>query len=209
MDYWQKFEYENYYHVYNKSVSGVKLFKEDEDYNSFLIKFNKYLGSYINVYAYVLMPNHFHFLVKVKDEQTIKSVAKIEKTKRSDELIKDELHINDFIADQFKRWLSSYCISYKNKYGHVGSVLMNRFKRIESGSLEKNIYWLAYIHHNPIHHHYCQTYIEWRYSSYNSFIIQKSTKICKEEVFNEWFASKDDFLNYHQVFKLDKEGDIA
>ena len=208
MNYWQKFEYDNYYHVYNKTGTGIRLFKENNDYEIFLARFNRYLGQYLDVYAYVLMPNHFHLLIKVKDEQSIFTKACEEKTIKSGELLKNEIHVNDFIVDQFKRWLSSYTITYKNKYEHVGSVFMNKFKRIGSQSMERNIYWLAYIHHNPIHHKYCNDYGHWKYSSYNAYISPLPTKLSKDDVYTEWFSSMDDFLNYHKEFKFDKNVDI-
>ncbi len=204
----KKLDMKGYYHVYNKTVSGIKLFKDKNDYETFLTKFNDYLGKYIEVYAYVLMPNHFHFLIKVKNEQTILNISIIEQTKKSNELSKCEIHINDFMVDQFRRWLSSYSIIYKNKYNHDGSIFMRRFKRIESVGLNRNIYWLTYIHHNPIHHHYCTNYADWVYSSYNAYLSLNATKLCKKEVLNNWFSSNEDFLMYHEEFKLDKKNDI-
>ncbi len=208
MDYWQDFEPEGYYHIYNKSGTGIKLFKDDNDHKVFLERFERYLGGALNTYAYVLMSNHFHFLVKVKSINELLSFAKTQKTNKSNDFMSTEIDPNEFIIDQFKRFLSSYTITYKNKYKHSGSVLMKRFKRIQSMSMEKNRYWLAYIHHNPIHHKYRKEYTEWTYCSYNAYLLTKETKTLKDEVLNQWFSSLEDFLQYHAAFKMDKQWDF-
>ena len=203
MNYWQDFEPEEFYHIYNKSVSGIRLFREDLDYQVFLSRFNTYLGECFELYAYVLLPNHFHLLVKVKSGNQLSEFARTQKTVKSKLFLDQPSGLNDFVVDQFKRWLSSYTITYKNKYQHSGSVMMKRFKRIQSDSIEKNIYWLAYIHHNPIHHEYCKDYSKWKYSSYNTYLTTKNTKLNRSQTLDKWFSSLDDFLQYHSNFKLD------
>jgi putative transposase len=205
MDYWQDFEPDEYFHIYNKTVSGIKLFRDDIDSQTFLKRFESYLGGCLDVYAFVLMPNHFHFLVKVKSYENLVIYAKSQVTSKSKKLIENNIDINVFIIDQFKRWLSSYTITYKNKYNHSGSVFMKRFKRIKSNSLEKNIYWLTYIHHNPIHHNYCTEYNQWKYSSFTSYLSEKFTRVKREEVLDSWFSSLFDFLQYHHSFTLEKK----
>ena len=74
---------------------------------------------------------------------------------------------------------------------------------VQSDSIEKNIYWLAYIHHNPIHHEYCKDYSQWKYSSYNTYLTTKNTKLNRSQTLDKWFSSLDDFLQYHSNFKLD------
>ncbi len=61
------FEYGETYHVYNKSVGGVLLFKSSNDYFYFLKKLERYILPIADIYAYCLIPNHFHFLLKIKN----------------------------------------------------------------------------------------------------------------------------------------------
>jgi REP element-mobilizing transposase RayT len=57
----------HFYHVYNRGNNKQPIFFERRNYIHFLSLFKKYLSGYADVYAYCLMPNHFHFLIKVKE----------------------------------------------------------------------------------------------------------------------------------------------
>lgn len=65
-NYFLPLQYDTFYHVYNRGNNGEKIFFNEENYRYFLRKFGIYLTPYIEVYAYCLLPNHFHFLIKTK-----------------------------------------------------------------------------------------------------------------------------------------------
>ena len=67
----EQLEYEKYYHIYNCGINGCNLFNEAGNYTYFLNLYNKYLSPIADTYAWVLMPNHFHLLVKIKCEVDI------------------------------------------------------------------------------------------------------------------------------------------
>ena len=64
-------EYGKYYHIYNRGTNSQKIFFEEGDYNHFLDLMSVFLTPVVDVYAYVLMGNHFHFAVRIKDENEI------------------------------------------------------------------------------------------------------------------------------------------
>lgn len=55
------------YHIYNQGNNRQKIFFSRDNYLYFLEKVNKLLLPYVDVIAWCLMPNHFHFLVYVKE----------------------------------------------------------------------------------------------------------------------------------------------
>ncbi len=59
-----------YYHIYNRGINGENIFKEERNYAYFLSKYTIYLNPILETYAYCLLKNHFHLLVKVKDNIT-------------------------------------------------------------------------------------------------------------------------------------------
>jgi hypothetical protein len=56
-----------YYHVFNRGNNGDTIFYKPENYKFFLRRMEEYLMPFIEVYAYCLMPNHFHLLIRVKE----------------------------------------------------------------------------------------------------------------------------------------------
>ncbi|MGH2575336.1 MAG: transposase, partial [Ignavibacteria bacterium] len=56
-----------YYHIYNRGNNREIIFYMDDNYKYFLKRFDKYLSIHLDVLAFCLLPNHFHFLVKVKE----------------------------------------------------------------------------------------------------------------------------------------------
>ena len=169
-NYWQNIDEDSVYHIYNKTVSNLVLFKDDDDYLFFLTKYFKYFTNYFDTFAYCLIPNHFHLLIRMKTNEEFITAIKKENTKSSIKYINNEISINNFISDQFRRFFSSIAIRYNNKYQHEGSVFVNKMKKVKvssDGSIQR---LLCYIHHNPIHHGLVYDYDQWDYSSYNSYM---------------------------------------
>jgi REP element-mobilizing transposase RayT len=56
------------YHVYNQGNNREPIFFEHSDYVLFLKKMKKALQPHCSILAWCLMPNHFHWLIKVNDD---------------------------------------------------------------------------------------------------------------------------------------------
>ena len=56
----------NFYHIYNRGNHKAKIFNSKEDCERFLSTMYRYLNRYheISLYAYCLMPNHYHLLIR-------------------------------------------------------------------------------------------------------------------------------------------------
>lgn len=64
-------EFESYYHIYNRGINRCDLFREADDYKHFLRLYDKYIEPISDTCAWVLMPNHFHLLIRIKEEKKI------------------------------------------------------------------------------------------------------------------------------------------
>ena len=60
------------YHIYNRASGNENLFREESDYRRFLQLYSKYIDPVVQTLAWVLMPNHFHLLVRVKGDLVYK-----------------------------------------------------------------------------------------------------------------------------------------
>ena len=70
----QKFEpleYGRYYHIYNRAISTENLFHQVTNYEHFLRLYDKYIEPVAETFAWCLMPNHFHLLIKIKEMEEI------------------------------------------------------------------------------------------------------------------------------------------
>jgi REP element-mobilizing transposase RayT len=56
-----------YYHIYNHANGSENLFLNEDNYNFFLKKYSSYIRPVADTFAYCLMPNHIHVLVRIKE----------------------------------------------------------------------------------------------------------------------------------------------
>jgi putative transposase len=56
----EKFEYDTFFHVYNRGNNKEDIFKEDKNYSYFLKLVRQHLLDVAEIYAYCLLKNHFH-----------------------------------------------------------------------------------------------------------------------------------------------------
>ena len=64
-------EPEGIYHVYNHAVGEENLFRSAENFRYFLDRYQYYLSPVVETYAYCLLPNHFHLLIRVRSRQEL------------------------------------------------------------------------------------------------------------------------------------------
>jgi len=159
-DYRSHLEPQNYYHIFNHAVGQENLFIEDKNYKFFLEKFEKYLVEFVDVYAYCLMPNHFHFLIRVKVLETnCQTTSKVS----------DSLSYN-ILSNAFKKFFTSYTNSINKVYKKRGSLFQPRFKRLLIENENHLLNTVTYIHNNPVLHGFVDKITDWPYSSYNYIV---------------------------------------
>ncbi len=207
-NYWQDLEPEVIYHIYNRAVGHDNLFYKESNYQFFLEKWKEYLP-YLDVLAFCLMPNHFHFLVKVRPlNNALQRHLEANNTVKSRQLSFGQISYSCYLEDQFKRLFSSYALALNKQQNRTGALFQKRFKRISVQGEFKLHYLVAYIHHNPIHHRFCTRYSEWKYSSWIAYQnLGSPSAINRGEVLN-WFGldtkqAEFHFLRYHEHFRLD------
>lgn len=134
-----------YYHIYNRGTNKMQIFNSASDYDRFIkllylvnseetiqysdINKNKIWEiekgkSLVSIGAWCLMPNHFHILIKVK---------------------------NDKFASLFiQRLLTSHSKYFNIKYDRSGSLFQGKSKSEHANNDRYLKYLFAYIHLNPV-----------------------------------------------------------
>lgn len=176
---------DRYYHIYNRGNNFEDTFKYEKDYYLFLWLLKKYLSSLVEIYAYALLSNHFHILIKTSKE--LKEGA---------------------FGKYYATMMICFTMFINKRESRSGNLFLKPFKRvlIESDDYLKRL--LFYIHFNPQKHGLTNHYQNYRFSSFKAFQVDKETLINKEDVF-EIFGSKKDFNDYHTYFEeLDRLSEI-
>ena len=115
-----------FYHIYNRANGSDLIFTQRRNYSFFLHKFCRYLDRAFDTFAYCLLPNHFHLIVRCKGEGEVEDVwHKTEKFA----LNKEYFVYSDYISALMKSFLSSYVQSFNRQEGRRGSLLMKNTRR--------------------------------------------------------------------------------
>jgi putative transposase len=150
---------ETVYHIYNHANGNENLFRTDENYHYFLRKYGEYMYPMFDTYAYCLMPNHFHLMVRVRSEADVLEYLRL--TKPTLTGFKTLSEFSETISKQFGHLCNGYTQSYNKMYGRMGSLFIRPFKR---KSVTDEVYFtqlIAYIHNNPVHHGICKDLLDW------------------------------------------------
>ena len=57
----------NYYHIFNRGNNRENIFIQERNYYYFLQLYTRYIDPVADTFAYCLLRNHFHLLVRIKD----------------------------------------------------------------------------------------------------------------------------------------------
>ncbi|MBS1271438.1 MAG: hypothetical protein MAGBODY4_00569 [Candidatus Marinimicrobia bacterium] len=187
----------NFYHIYNRGNNGEVIFYDEEDYQRFLKKYIQYCYPALDTYAYCLMGNHFHLLVKVRTEGERRTlIAKDPFRGRDPERVH---HLT--VSRQLSHLFNSHAQYINKNYERTGSLFEKPFKRkrIDHRNYLKNV--IQYIHWNPQFHIAATDFAEYPYSSYQRYISDDSTRLNCDSVFHI-FGGSAKFIESHQKIAL-------
>jgi REP element-mobilizing transposase RayT len=144
------------YHVMLRGNSGRDIFIDDEDRHRFLnILTDKKKDNEFVLYAYCLMDNHIHLLLKEN---------------------------KDNISHIMKRIGTAYAVYFNKKYQQNGHLFQDRFK---SEVIEAEPYLLAvirYIHNNPLKVRLVKLPEDYKWSSYSEYLKNRTKMVIVEDI---------------------------
>lgn len=143
------------YHVMLRGINRQDLFEDREDYGRMLGYLQQMLEQYdeqgnqmpplCTFYAYCLMSNHVHLLLRVNQED---------------------------IGSTIKHLAVMYAIYYNQKYSRTGHVFQDRFKSEPVNDLTYFVTLLRYIHQNPIKAGMVSSVDDYEWSSWKEYISE-------------------------------------
>ena len=190
----RQFAENKYYHVFNSGVEKRKIFLDKQDFQMFMyyvsiyllplkIVIDKYpnfpprlqsknLNQELELNAYCLMPNHFHFLLRQKSR--------------------------DAVSRFIKQLMDGYTKYFNEKYQRVGSLMQGRFKAVLIETEELLVHLSRYIHLNPVVANLAEEPKDYIWSSYPSYLEIKEEKILHKKAILDYFRSKEQYQDFVQ-----------
>lgn len=196
------------YHVLNHANGAENIFRNDGNYRYFLQQYAKYIYPIAATYAYCLLPNHFHLLIRVRSEQVLEKQFELLK-RQGDKTLTAFQTLSGFEEDvpkvlsmQFNKLFNGYTQALNKQQKRKGSLFIRPFKRKQINDPLYFFNSLRYIHQNPVRHLLAKNLMDWPYNSIHAYLQRNESKIARDEVFR-WFANEGSvaeksFWKFHQ-----------
>ncbi|MFQ5867696.1 MAG: transposase [bacterium] len=160
------------YHVLNRGNGGLEVFHKDRDYEAFIDLMREAKARYaVKIFAYCLMPNHFHMVVvPIQAEELNKGM----------------------------QWLmTSHVRRYHRHYGTSGHIWQGRFKSFIIQEDNHLLAVLRYVEGNPVRAGLVNSAKDWSWSSHRGAIGERSHLLVDEipiELPQDWNRYVDEPL---------------
>ncbi len=167
----------------------------------------------MDTYAYCLLKNHFHLLVRIKtkeeQEEYFEKYQKIVDTSLNTHKtkIKGKYTTFKYLSPSYQ--IAHLCNGYaqginadsKSDYKQRTSGLFEKpFERVKITTESYFANAVYYIHRNPQKHGFVDDFRDYPHSSYPSFLSKGKTRLMRKEVF-DWFGGKEQFIELHDSLR--------
>lgn len=143
-----------YYHVISRGNNKKEIFRDDSDYYTFKRYLKEYKQKYLTkVVAYVLMPNHYHLLLKAKTN----------------------------LPALMSVFNSRYAMYFNKKYDLKGHLFQGRYKNFLVADDPYLITLIRYIHNNPVRANIIEDIYQYEHSSLREY-AEKSNGIADKNI---------------------------
>ena len=138
-------------HIMVRGVGGMKIFHDDEDRQRYLDTLLRFKGeNNFEIYAYSLMPNHVHLLVRELDEQS---------------------------CSFMKRIGVSHAYQFNTKYIRVGHLYQDRYRSEAIETIASLFRCKRYLHKNASAAGLVKLPCDYPWSSYKHYLEAKNTSL--------------------------------
>lgn len=155
-----------YYHVLSRGNAGRDVFRDDVDRKVFLETLGEMCDRFgVEVYAFVLMTNHYHFLLQTGAANLSRAM----------------------------QWFGvTYTRRFNNRHFRMGHLFQGRFKSILVESDAYVVELSCYIHRNPLRAGMVKRLIDYKWSSYPIYAYGRSGPEClKTDLILSHFSGRD------------------
>jgi putative transposase len=182
--------FDTYYHIHNRGINGENIFLEERNYGYFLNLYGKYIEPVAETFAYCLLKNHFHLLIRTKSEEEILEEKQTLMVSKNLRVLRPDP------STSFSNFFNAYAKGINKTHGRTGSLFQHPFGRVPVTSDVQFHAVVRYIHQNPQKHGFVDDFRDWQYSSYDAMLSEKPTRLHRTMVL-EWFGGRDEYAASH------------
>jgi putative transposase len=192
------------YHIYNRSNETI--FLNRENYLFFLKKVKEQIAPFCKILSWVLMPNHFHFLVVAAEPGCLPVNEKHRQTlqvlpKHIGTLLSSYTQaINKQENRRGKLFSNNTTAKCLNDIEFYNTFIDNQSSISNNRTPDYATICFNYIHQNPVMASLVDTMEEWEFSSFRDFAgMRNGTLIDKELAFQLVNIDAEDFYTQSQI----------
>jgi putative transposase len=164
-----------FYHTMVRGNHKANIFRDDEDREKFLNRLLLYKERYdFLLYAYTLMPNHFHLLLETKETPLSKIM---------------------------QGFLQSHTQWFNRKYKTVGHLFQGRYRAILCDKTPYLLSLVRYLHINCVRAGIVKDPEKYRWSSHRIYLgIESSALVDTDLVLSQFSANKKEAIRTYKSF---------
>lgn len=189
------------YHIFARGNNRENIFMGADNYRYFLDKYVQHITPIADTYAYCLLKNHFHLIVRIKTEEEMNKPQAPETPRVFSKPLASKPRATP--SQTFANFLNAYAKAINQSYGRTGSLFQHPFGRIPVMTEPYLLNLVHYIHWNPQKHGFVSDFRTYPYSSYPILGSDKPTRLKRAEVI-EWFNGRDQFQSFHAARQDEK-----
>ena len=160
-----------YYHIYNRGTNREPIFTCEENYLFLLRQIKHFLPYYhLAFIAYCLMPNHYHFLIRVEADG----------------------ELSPFI----QRLFNSYTQAFNRQHHRSGTLFEGRAKSKLIDEDSYVVHLVRYIHLNPVQAGLVKQAKDWPFSNYQEWIGQRPGTLYDPGFVKDNFPTPGEYENF-------------
>jgi len=169
-----------YYHFYNRGAHRLSIFREPENYLFVLRKVKHYSRELnLQVIAYCLLPNHYHFFVRQGGEAPARLLPQLV--------------------------FNSYTKAYNRRYDHSGTLFEGHYKVKHVTTEAYMLNLCRYIHANPVHHGIVTDVHDWPYSNYPEWIGDRTGALVDRELVTGHYPDRGQYATAVAAYIADPD----
>jgi REP element-mobilizing transposase RayT len=193
----ERLEPDKTYHLYGRANGSERVFRNEGNYIYFLERYQHYFTPVAETLCYCLMPNHYHFIIRIKPLDELKMVFQ-EKLGIRREPVDEYNKIVELMSQQLGNFLNSYAKAFNKQQKRKGSLFIRPASRIlvDNWNYLRNL--VVYIHKNPVEARLANSPDGWKYSSFIEIVNDAGTLVNKKNVLHS-FGGLENFMEIHKT----------